>query len=174
MTEQHWCHYSDLPSPEAYMTKPAFIQLDKRQWRDVHNALCAVERQTQGIFDVLKHGTELRDAVEALRGALKPAYEQEEAQWDQRFTYCDNVKLNSGFAAVWSAEDVDFDQPHPFLSDAFIQYHGDKRYPIMGPTWLDVYRAADLAIRDSGDSHHIFIEQFRPQSDNTVILHTGS
>ena len=162
------------------MTKPAFIQLDKRQWRDVHNALCAVEHQTQGIFDVLKHGTELRDAVEALRLSLKPAYEQEEQQWDQRFTYCDNVKLNSGFDAVWSAEDVDFDQPHPFVSDAFIVYpshwgaNKGRHYPIMGPTWLDVYRAADLAIRDSGDGHHIFIEQFRPQADNTVELVTGS
>ena len=156
------------------MASTAFIQLDKSQWREVHNALCEVESRTQGIFDVLKQGTELRDAVKALRKALEPAYDQEEAQWDQRFTYCDNVKLNSGFDAVWSAEDVDFDQPHPFVSDAFIQYHGTKRYPIMGPTWLDVYRAADLAIRDSGDHHHIFIEAFSPQADNTITLHTGS
>ena len=156
------------------MANTAFIQLDKSQWREVHNALCAVEQQTGIIHDMLKHGTELRAAVEALRTALEPAYEQEEQQWDQRFTYCDNVKLNSGFDAIWSAEDVDFDQPHPFVSDAFIQYHGAKRYPIMGPTWLDVYRAADLAIRDSGDQHHIFIEAFRPLDDNTVTLHTGS
>lgn len=158
----------------------AFIELNKSQWRDVHNALCTVERQTQHIFDMLKHGTELNDAVAALRAALMPAYEQEQEQWDQRFTYCDNVKLLNGFDAIWSAEDVDFGEPHPFAADAVIRYTAhwgdikDRRYPVAGPTWLDVYRAADQAIRESGDGHHVFIEGFQPQADNTVTLHTGS
>jgi hypothetical protein len=158
----------------------AFISLTKAQWREVHNALCAVESQTRGIFDVLKHGTQLRDAVESLRSALGPAYEQEDQQWDQRFTYCDNIKLHNGFDAIWSAEDVDFSAPHPFAADAEIVYRAhwgdvkDRHYPISGPTWLDVYRAADLAMRESGDGHHVFIEGFSPQSDNTVQLHTGS
>jgi len=153
----------------------AFISLTKNQWRDVHNALCAVESQTRGIFDVLKHGTQLRDAVESLRSALAPAYEQEEQQWDQRCTYCDNIKLHNGFDAIWSAEDVDFSAPHPFAADAEIVYHDpNARYPIAGPKWLDVYRAADRAMRESGDDHHIFIEILRPGPNNTVLLITGS
>lgn len=158
----------------------AFISLSRNQWRDVHNALCEIESQTRGIFDVLKHGTQLRDAVSNLRSALAPAYEQEERQWDQRFTYCDNIKLHNGFDAIWSAEDVDFSAPHPFAADAVLEYRdhwGNNRdtvYPIAGPTWLDVYRAADQAIRASGDDHHIFIEILRPGPNNTVLLSTGS
>jgi hypothetical protein len=179
MSQAYWDHYSDLPAPMAYMEKP-FITLSKAQWRDIHNALCAVESQTRTIADVLKQGTELHDRVEALREALAPAYQQENDQWDQHYADCENVKTLNGFDAIWSAEDVDFDQPHPFASDAVIVYQAhwgevkDRHYPITGPTWLDVYRAADLAMRESGDGHHVFIEGFSPQSDNTVQLHTGS
>lgn len=42
------------------------------------------------------------------------------------------------------------------------------------PTWLDMWKAADLAIRTSGDLHHIYIEQFRRLDDATIELITGS
>lgn len=40
-------------------------------------------------------------------------------------------------------------------------------------TWGELYHAADRAIHDSGDGHHIYIEQLR-QEGNTVVLETGS
>ncbi len=40
-------------------------------------------------------------------------------------------------------------------------------------TWGELYHAADRAIHDSGDDHHIYIEQLR-QEGNAVMLETGS
>jgi len=161
----------------------AFIELNQSQWREVHNALCAVEHQTQGIFDVLKHGSELRDAVQALREALKPAYEQESREFDSKMDYYHRFQRENGLQAIWSIYELPvhgFLDRHPFLCDSFVVYRDhwgtvrDRRYPVMGTTWADLYRAADLAIRDSGDDHHVFIEQFHPRADNTVELVTGS
>lgn len=42
------------------------------------------------------------------------------------------------------------------------------------PTWLDMWKAADFVIRESGDLHHIYIEQFRKLDDTTIELVTGS
>ena len=144
------------------------VTLTAEEFKKIHNALC------------FAHSDGIQKTVETIREALAGAYQQDEAQWDRRFAYCNNIKLHNGFDAIWSAQDVDFDQPHPFASDAVIVYQAhwgavkDRHYPITGPTWLDVYRAADLAMRESGDNHHVFIEGFSPQSDNTVQLHTGS
>jgi hypothetical protein len=46
---------------------------------------------------------------------------------------------------------------------------------IMGPvTWLDLWRAADKLIEASGDSHHIFIEDFKDNGEGVLTLWTGS
>ena len=45
---------------------------------------------------------------------------------------------------------------------------------MFGATWGDIYRAADWAIRNSGDSHHIFIEGFELRNGNELHLVTGS
>jgi hypothetical protein len=42
-------------------------------------------------------------------------------------------------------------------------------------SWKDLWKAADTAIKESGDSHHTFIEVFKETSDpNVVSLHTRS
>jgi hypothetical protein len=44
------------------------------------------------------------------------------------------------------------------------------------PTWLQLYVAADTLIRRSGDTHHIYIEQFTQDAKNPNVsrLTTGS
>ncbi len=45
--------------------------------------------------------------------------------------------------------------------------------PVEGDRWIDLWRAADAAIVQSGDEHHVFVELFRPQG-NRLVLSTGS
>jgi hypothetical protein len=47
---------------------------------------------------------------------------------------------------------------------------------INGATWAALWVAANACIRDSGDDHHIFIEDFRPDPEDarTLLLSTGS
>ena len=182
MNNVNWDHYSDLPSPAAY-TEPPYIQLTRDEWARVHNALCQAESMCRNVFDVLKNGPELREALDGIRRSLEPAYRQDSEQFDRQFDLYRHVQDTHGFASIWSMYGVtDFDAPHPFRSDVFVKYRDhwgdteDRHYPVQGTTWLDIWHAADLAIQASGDGHHAFIEGFRqdPRDPTIIYLQTGS
>lgn len=74
---------------------------------------------------------------------------------------------------VWCIEGVDFAMPHPFPGALLLLHGGDPALenkhgrpvppftvPINGPTWADLKRAAEKAIRLAGDVDHVFIEGF--------------
>ena len=184
MADINWDHYSDLPSPRAYANPPekAWISLTKDEWHRIHNALCHAESMYHSVFDVLKNGPEMREALTAIRQSLAPAYEQDTGQINQEFDHYRSVQTAMGFQSFWSLESTDFTAPHPYASDVIIKYRDhwgnneDRPYPVSGATWLDVWRAADLAIQESGDGHHLFIEGFRqdPADATIVYLETGS
>lgn len=167
------------------MNQP-YITLTRQDWREVHNALCHAEQEAGQLFSVLKDGGRAQAAIEAIRAALKPAYEQDDAASDRQWGYFDQVKSSNKFRAVWSLyneTDVgSFDLPHPFQGATHVYYdchwgdHGAQDIVIGGDTWLDLYRAADIAIRQSGDGHHVFIESFHPSEDKPgrLNLSTGS
>lgn len=72
--------------------------------------------------------------------------------------------------------------PHPFPDAQKVRYFSDWERPvevevkINGDLWLDLWFAADAAIRATMDDHHRHIEAFEPDpNDPTVlILSTGS
>ncbi len=95
--------------------------------------------------------------------------------------YWDAVEDENDFQSVWCLKEVgkDFDRPHTYPGATTVVYRnhwgqgGEVRVAIQGVTWLDLYRAADQAIRESGDCHHVFIEAFDVEG-NTLVLWTGS
>ena len=185
MNHTAWDHYSDLPAPAAYAesAERPYIQLTREEWSQIHNAVCRAESMYESVFDVLKNGPEMREVLNGIRQSLAPAYQQDTEQFDRQFDLYRHVQDTHGFTSIWSMYDVqEFSAPHPYPSDVFIKYRDhwgdneDRHYPVNGPTWLDVWRAADLAIQESGDNHHAFIEGFRQDSrDATIIyLQTGS
>lgn len=93
--------------------------------------------------------------------------------------HCEAVRAEHDFQSVWSLPNTAFDMPHPFTNAKVVKYEqhwGDTGLvtaPIKGPTWLDLWVAANECIRTSGDGHHIYIEAFDPKGD-AVELQTGS
>lgn len=68
----------------------------------------------------------------------------------------------------------------PYPNARYIDYINNWGNQVMvriegSKTWQDLYNAAEIAINESGDTHHIFIEQF-VETDNPGILElwTGS
>jgi len=167
------------------MNQP-YIQLDRQQWRELHNALCNAEQKASYLFDVLRDGGKALEAIQSIRAALKPAYEQDDLQFTQQNDYFDKIKEENNFLATWSMYDevpVDgMDDPHPFVGAEYVLYgehwgeEGPSQIRIRGPRWIDLYEAADQAIRASGDGHHVFIERFTPDASIPGCLHlqTGS
>jgi hypothetical protein len=100
---------------------------------------------------------------------------------DEKFDYYNQVREDLGLNAVWSIFEVEnLSERHPFVGATKVIYRaygsGDHEVTIEGDTWKSLYIAADTLIRDSGDGHHIFIEDFKQSSINPEILFvtTGS
>lgn len=140
------------------------VTLTADEFKQIHNALCFAN--SKGI----------EATVDAIRGALAGAYAQESQDFESKHDYYHRFKADNKLAAIWSMYELEehgFLKAHPYSSDVFVVYQGGH-VPVFGLTWGDIYRAADRAIRNSGDSHHIFIESFELKNGNELHLATGS
>ena len=145
--------------------------LTAEEFATIHNTLWAME------YD----GMDSKTAAEKIREALAGAYEQENKAFDTKHEHYSQVKKELGLDAVWSIYEVDnLSERHPFEGATKVIYRaygsGDQEVAINGSTWAALYVAGNALIRDSGDNHHVFIEQFKQSSINPEILFmtTGS
>lgn len=160
------------------------VTLHAEDFKTVHNTLCELREIEMRLNGVLNSEMvdRLHRVVKGFESGLKNAYEQDNAEFDRKMDYFREFQRENGLASIWSLFELPvhcFLQNHPYPSDAFIVYtqhwgEGRKHYPVLGPTWGDVYRAADLAVRESGDGHHIFIEGFDLKNGNELHMGTGS
>jgi hypothetical protein len=116
--------------------------------------------------------------IEGFQMGLKDAYDQDSSSFDRKMDYYNEFKRDNGLQAIWSIFEIEeggFFDLHPWQGAEVLVYHGNT-VKIQGPTWADLYRAADQAIEESGDDHHCFIEGFgRYATDNSILeLTTGS
>lgn len=148
--------------------------LTAEEFKTVHNTLW--ELDSLGNDKV----TEL---VEKIRGALKGAYEQERKSFNAKSDHYDDVRGQLGLKeSIWSIYEVnDLSDRYPFEGVDRVVYKdhwGDKPVScsVNGLTWAALYIAANACIRDSGDRHHIYIEDFEPSKEDprTPIMQTGS
>jgi hypothetical protein len=151
------------------------VTLSGRDFTTIHNTLCDLRGVVQKMTHSMVKVEEVQRIVEQFESGLRDAYAQDNSAFDSKMDYYRQFQHNNGLDAIWSVYDLPahgFLSDHPFSSDAFVVYQG-QHVPVMGPTWGDVYRAADRAIELSGDGHHIFIEHFE-QVGNELRLTTGS
>jgi hypothetical protein len=161
------------------------VTLRAEDFRTVHNTLCELREVEQRLNEVINEqmAQRLHRVIQGFESGLADAYRQDNEVFESKMDYYHRFKEDNDLKSIWSIYDLPvhgFLAPHPYLSDSFViytQHWGDAkdhRYPVMGTTWGDVYRAADLAIRGSGDDHHIFIEGFVVKNGNELHLTTGS
>jgi hypothetical protein len=146
------------------------VTLTAKEFETIHNALWYLGQVDK---------PEVQSLVGEIRGALKGAYEQEQAIKDRRYDHYSQVKKDLGLDTIWSVTEVDnLSEPHPYEGVKYVTYkrfwgEGVVTQAIHGNTWAALYVAANACIRDSGDDHHVFIEDFRKSGD-TLLLTTGS
>lgn len=155
--------------------------LTSEEFKQVHNGLC-----------------DLRNAIETLEGVLAPelynrlvkakaqittglvgAYDQDDRSFSSKSAHYESVRGDLGLSAAWSMYEVDdLNKSYPFegvIKVVYRDHWGEKPVSctIIGNTWAALYVAANACIRDSGDNHHVFIENFK-QEGNALVLSTGS
>jgi hypothetical protein len=160
--------------------------ITKEQYNAVNNGridlLHAIEK-LKGVVhpDLLDH---LEQAQKQMREGLEPVFRQmqaEDEKWEEHVEFVE--KLYGPFPnSIWSVrevEDLQADTPYTEARTLVYANHwGDRAVgvPITGNKWVDVWHAAEQAIVQSGDQHHVFIEAVNPDPNNPSVLRleTGS
>jgi len=148
------------------------VTVTKDEFKAIHNTL----------WDLQYNGLDGATGAERIREALKGAYEQDQADFDRKHREYQYWQKHYGLRSTWSLYRVNnMTTCHPYKDATHVVYDehwGDKEVvvEIQGLDWNALYRAADAAIRESGDGHHCFIESFTPIEDKPghLRLHTGS
>ena len=159
------------------------VTLHAEDFKKVHNTLCDLRSLVQRMTESMIKIDDVQRIIEGFEQGLADAYRQDSEGFDRKHDHYSEVKQQLGLRSVWSVYEVaDLGQQHPFPGAQQVAYRdhwgeeGTVFEEIKGDTWAALYVAADAAIRRSGDEHHIFIEQFRPNKEcpEQLLLSTGS
>jgi len=151
------------------------VTLRGEDFKIIHNTLCDLRNLVGRMEQSMIKTAEFDRIIEGFQMGLKDAYEQDNDQFDSKMDYYGRFRDENGLAAIWSIYELPihgFLRDHPYDAALSVVYQGCHQM-ILGPTWGDVYRAADSVIRQSGDDHHIFVEHFE-LVDDQLRLTTGS
>jgi len=150
------------------------VELDPKEFSKLHNLLCS-------IGNVNNEASELVDKIRAT--VLKPAYDADHKVFEQRNLHYRLMGKAINAQTYWSMYEIEhLGNEHPFEGAKQVLHgshwgEGAQLVDIEGSgTYLDLFKAADKAIVDSGDMHHCYIEGFRPHptDEGVLILSTGS
>lgn len=104
-----------------------------------------------------------------------------EALMTQRREHYRKVRRDLRLGSIWTDFDVEnLNEDHAFQGNRKLVYDAPWGNPvtvdIQGDTWMNLWQAADQAIKQSNDNHHIYIKRFEqhPSKPRTLILITGS
>lgn len=148
------------------------VTLRGKDFSTIHNALCDLRSVSTRCSDAMAR--EIDPIIFKLEQGLEDVYQQENAEVDRRLDHYESVARENGFVSVWSIYDIDdLSLPHCYGEDINVQYNNCMA-KVEGHTWIDLWRAADKVIRESGDDHHIFIECFLRDQTTVLKLSTGS
>jgi hypothetical protein len=157
------------------------VTLSSEDFKTVHNTLCELRNLVHCMDESVIKVERFEEIVRGFEQGLKNAYAQDNDAFDRKHDYYNRFREDNGLTTIWSIyklEEHGFMLNHPWAGAKVLVYHDRTTAPIEGPTWGDLYRAANEVIRRSGDDHHIFIEGFRKwrhATDNSMLeLTTGS
>jgi len=157
-------------------------QLTAQEFSDIHNAKCEINSIVQSLEGVIadRLHERLQKALDLINKGLDNAYKLDEEAYERKSAHYDAISTEHGFKTIWSVHEVS-DLNAPFAGAAtklaYRDHWGASEVvvPINGNTWVDLWRAAEAAIKQSGDTHHVFIEAFIPSNvTGVLVLSTGS
>lgn len=159
--------------------------ISANDFKSIHNALYDLDVVCEHLEDVLKPELYLKLAKvrNTIRESLADAYLQDDTAFTRKSKHYDQVKEQLGIQfSEWSLYEVDnLNDRHPFEGATRLVYRdhwgaGPVERQINGSTWTALWLAANACIRDSGDEHHVFIEQFKVSDEDPslLVMQTGS
>lgn len=159
------------------------VIITAEEFKTIHNAMCDLHISIENLSGILhpEKFDRLVKARDQIKEGLAGAYKQDNDSFDAKSKHYEEVRESLGLSAVWSVFDVkNLNARHPFTGATKVHYKDHWGQPVTkeinGGTWAALFVAGNAAIRDSGDKHHIYIEQFKPSKEDAsvLIMQTGS
>lgn len=159
------------------------FELNQEEIKALDNAQGRLYRVASQLAGVLNPQllSEIGAALEAVKSVNRRRHTLLTEIEDAAREYWQEWGFNNNLKSQWCLTEVgqSADEPTNFGNRqvlVYAEHFGDEEVvvTIPGPTWGDLYKAADAAITASGDEHHCFIEGFEVRSDGRLYLSTGS
>lgn len=157
--------------------------ITRKEASDIHNGICelyALKQQVTGVIhpDLVQR---LNRAFDLLEKGFADVREQENKEFESKMDLFEITRKTFGFKSVWSIYDFDMNEgfggrPGYLAKELVYDWDRTVRIPLPdNPTFLQLWGAADAALKESGDENHVFIEGFRLSEDGRALrLVTGS
>lgn len=118
--------------------------------------------------------SEFEELQQAVRELFKEHQQREDKAQSAKSNVFDKISEANGFKSIWSMYEVD-DINAVFGYVEGVEYEGCSELVGTEVTWLQLWAIADRLIEESGDSHHLFIENFaKKDNEHLHRLITGS
>lgn len=155
--------------------------LSAEDFSKIHNGKCELHFAIQALEGVVVQPLidRLKKAEEQIKAGLAAAYAEEDRIFHLRRKTYEQVAERLGLRhSEWSMFEVENMDEVPYPEATTLKYDGGfgsaQQVSFGAPaSWASLWQAADLAIRQSGDTHHTFIESLT-LVDGVVVLSTGS
>ena len=140
------------------------------EFKTIHNTLCKLDAMARSM-----DSGQMTDAIEQIREALRGAYDQDAAVFNERGSHYDAVRLAYNLNCRWSiyeAESLFHDHPWGDCKTVSFGAGSDRNYvPVNGSRWIDLYQAANRML-----DGRFFIEGFRenPNMAGDLIISVGT
>lgn len=158
--------------------------ITKDDFKNLHNAKCELHFAVEHLQETLSPAVieRLQKCLSQFREGMKYVYEQETRDFNYKNGMYRRAAEDNDFRSTWSIYGVadlnnialGFDECTVLRHDCNWNRDVNVELPAGPKTWLDLWRAADQAVRESGDLHHSFIEDFVKTEDGALRLVTGS
>lgn len=163
--------------------KPSLTQEQIEKLETIYPKLCS-------LFSTLEHFVsqsildELGDIKNIVNDVFNERWTHEEDEFEDNYKKLNEIADQNNFMSIWSVDEVlPEDMDTPFSKDLVksIRYEYGEGQEVMifdgdgeNFTWLQAWKYADQLIRQSGDTHHMFIEDFKEEYMGQYKLITGS
>ncbi len=117
---------------------------------------------------------ELAELSGAVHDLFKTHREEEDKAYSLKSEVLDKIQEEHGFQSVWSMSEVT-DMTAVFGYVEAVEYEGNTEVVGTEVTWLQLWAIADRLMKQSGDFHHVYIENFAKKPNEIYHqLITGS
>lgn len=154
------------------MTEIKVTQEALKKLMDLQYKFHSLESKLEHMSPQVK--AEFKELSGAVHELFKPHREQEDNAYSLKSAMLDKLQDEHGFKSIWSISEV-ADMNAIFGYVEAVEYEGNTEIVGTEVTWLQLWAIADRLIKQSGDFHHIFVENFHKKNGDIVHkLVTGS